>query len=269
MTPVVVERSAKLRPYTTRLQKGGAVVPEMRRLVLEWDGRPGCAERLIQANVLSLPSRLRARDLVSRVFVPRFVRSSPADLWRALALLEQGGWRAEQLLPIHYYLAAAAEPLLWDFVVDVLHPRQERGQVEIPPDEGRKFLERAGAEHFPDGRWSPAIRERAGRAILTTLRDFGVLSGGTKKRLTPLYLPTESFAFVAYVRHVLGQRGRRAMHDDCWQLFFLNETAVERFFVEAHQRKLLEYHAAGSLVRVEFPAGTPEDYARELAQRAR
>jgi hypothetical protein len=44
--------------------------------------------------------------------------------------------------------------------------------------------------------------------------------------------------------------------------------AVERFYLEAHQRKLLSYLAAGSVIRIEFPGVTLEDYARELAQRA-
>jgi len=47
------------RIYTTRLQKGGALVAEMRRLVLEWDGTPDCLERLVEANVFSSPSRRR------------------------------------------------------------------------------------------------------------------------------------------------------------------------------------------------------------------
>lgn len=74
-----------------------------------------------------------------------------------------------------------------------------------------------------------------------------------KKRLTPLYLPTEAFAFIAMIRHELGVRGAAALADPVWKLFFLGETAVERFFVEAHQRNLLQYHAAGSLARIGSP----------------
>src|SRR5436309_11389287 len=97
------------RPYTTRLQKGGALVDDMRRILLDWDGSPGCAERIIQANVVSAPSRYRALDVVTRTFVPRFVNSEPPDLWRAVRLLEEAGWSQPALLPVHYYAAAAAE----------------------------------------------------------------------------------------------------------------------------------------------------------------
>ena len=56
-------------------------------------------------------------------------------------------------------------------------------------------------------------------------------------------------------------------HPD-WRLFFLSREDVERFLFEAHQQRLLEYHAAGSVVRLTFPAETLEDYAHVLTQRA-
>ncbi len=33
-----------------------------------------------------------------------------------------------------------------------------------------------------------------------------------------------------------------------WRLFYLDETAVERFFIAAQQERLLSYHAAGSVI---------------------
>jgi hypothetical protein len=41
---------------------------------------------------------------------------------------------------------------------------------------------------------------------------------------------------------------------------------VERFLLEAHQQGLLEYHVAGSVTRLTFPATTLEDYVNVIAQ---
>jgi hypothetical protein len=240
----------------------------MRLLVQHWDGKSGCAERLLRANAISSPSRLRAWDAITRTFVPRFVRSRPADLWRPLGILERAGWGAERLLNLHYYAAAAAEPLLWDFVVGVLAERHVLERTEVRTADVLRFLRHAPENRFGDRRWTPTVSTKVARGLLAALRDFGVLAGAAKKRLTPLYLPTESFAFLAMIRSVLGYRGKQSLSDPCWRLFFLSETAVERFFIEAQQRKLLEYHAAGSVVRIEFPTETLDEYAHELAQRA-
>lgn len=240
----------------------------MRRLLLEWDGAPGCAERIIRANAVSAPSRYRVLDVVTRTFIPRFVQSEPADLWRAVRVLEQAHWPQGALLPIHYYAAAAAEPLLWDFVVEALNQKLAHGHPEVRVSDVLRFLDRSSDTRFQAARWSKEVSIRVARGLLAALRDFGVLSGAVKKRLTPLYLPPESFAFLARVRHELGSRGHPALRDECWRLFFLGETAVERLFLEAHQRKLLSYLAAGSVIRIDFPGASLEDYARELAQRA-
>ncbi len=256
------------RVYTTRLQKGGALVAEMRRLVLEWDGTPDCLERLVSANVLSSPSRRRARDVMIRTFMPRFVRSDPPDLWRSVSVLERAGWRRESLLPIHYYAAASAEPLLWDFAVDFLAGREGRGQPEVRTEDAVQFIRQSPSDRFSNGRWSATVSLKVARGLLAALRDFGILAGAAKKRIVPLYLPTESFAFVAMIRQQIHVKGRAALSDPCWRLFYLHDTAVEELFLAAHQRKLLAYHAAGSVVRIEFPAPTVQEYAHELVKRA-
>lgn len=255
------------RVYTTRLQKGGALVADMRRLTLEWGEKAGRARELVASNATSSPSRLRARDVVTRTFIPRFVRSTPADIWRPLAVLEHASWPQAALLPIHYYVTAASDALLWDFVTGPLAERQARGVLDVATRDVTRWLAGVPDAAFEKGRWTPTVQEKVARGALAALRDFGVLAGTVKKRLTPLYLPVESFAFLARVRREVGVQASAALHDAAWNLFFLSDTAVERFFVEAHQLGLLAYHAAGSLVRLDFPGSSLEDYACELVER--
>jgi membrane protein DedA with SNARE-associated domain len=44
---------------------------------------------------------------------------------------------------------------------------------------------------------------------------------------------------------------------------------VERFFLEANQEHLLGYQAAGSIVRIDFPAADLAEYTHDLLDRAR
>jgi hypothetical protein len=185
----------------------------MRRLVVEWDGSPGCLERIIEGNVLSSPSRRRARDVLIRTFIPRFVRSNPPDLWKSVAVLERAGWPRESLLPIHYYAAAASEPLLCDFAVDLLAESQGRGQPEVRTEDAVRFIRQAPSDRFPNGRWSPTVSLKVARGLLAALRDFGILAGAAKKRIVPLYLPTESFAFIAMIRQQIQIKGRATLSE--------------------------------------------------------
>ena len=116
--------------------------------------------------------------------------------------------------------------------------------------------------------WSENTLVRATRELLSTLRDFGILQGAVNKRLAPIYLPVEAFAYLAFYLQQHQPSGERLLDDPEWQLFFLSRHAVEQFFLEAHQQHLLEYHAAGSIIRITFPAASIEEYAHALTQRA-
>jgi len=94
-----------------------------------------------------------------------------------------------------------------------------------------------------------------------------VLQGAVNKRITTAYLPTEAFAYIAFYLKQQQPSGAKLLELPDWKLFFLPREGVERFLFEAHQRELLEYHVAGSVTRLTFPAKTLEEYANALAQR--
>jgi hypothetical protein len=118
-------------------------------------------------------------------------------------------------------------------------------------------------------RWSEATLTRVAQHLLATLRDFGVLEGAVNKRLSPSPLAPEAFAFVAFDRSRDQPSGSRVLRDRVWITFFLDQNLVEQHFLAAHQEGLLHYAAAGSAVRLEFPASSLEEYARILASHAR
>lgn len=263
----VRDQDCTVRPrrYTTRLQKGGALLDSIRALTLVWGDADSDADHLA-ANVIGLPSRHRVRDVVQRAFVPRLVESTPPNLWRAAAALERAGADRSVIVPVHYYATADSEPLLWDFVVEELYPRAGTGQ-EVSTEDVLRFIDRRPDELFASRRWTATVATKVARGVLVALRDYGVLVGANKKRLGSLYVPVESFALIARIRHERGYRGEGAVDDEAWKLFFLGRTAVERFLAEADAQHLLRYESAGPVVRIEFPEMSLEEYAGYCARR--
>ena len=117
------------------------------------------------------------------------------------------------------------------------------------------------------GHWSPSTIERISQGLLSALRDFGILQGAVNKKIAPAYVPIESFAYIVFYLKQQQPSGAKLIELPDWNLFFLSRNAVERLLFEAHQRDLLEYHVAGSVTRLTFPAKTLEEYANVLAQR--
>jgi hypothetical protein len=115
--------------------------------------------------------------------------------------------------------------------------------------------------------WGENTIRRVIQGLLATLRDFGALAGAVNKRMTPMYLPIEAFAYIVFYLKQHQPSGVKLIDLPDWKLFFLSQEGVERFLVEAHQQHLLEYHAAGSVIRLTFPTHSLEDYAHVLVKR--
>jgi hypothetical protein len=167
-----------------------------------------------------------------------------------------------------YYFAARADRLLHDVVIEVLLPLQARGITGIDVVELKRPLKKWVDEGKTSGQWSDPTILRIAQGLLSALRDFGVLQGAVKKRIAPAYLPAPAFAFLMLYFKQHQPSGQRLLELPDWKLFFLPREGVERFLFEAHQHDLLEYHAAGTVTRLTFPAETLEEYAGVLAQRS-
>lgn len=240
------------------------MIGDMRSLLLAWSDRSDCADDLVARNALGHGSRARARDVITRTFVPRFVHSHPPNLWRSMAIFERAGVERDATLALHFHLAAEAEALLADFAMYIHADRAPDASVSV--EDVLSFLQRSPTVRFPHGRWSPVVATKVARGLLAALRDLGHLRGSNRKFLVAPMLPPIAFAWIAAHRQSLGVRGARVLRDVAWQRFGLGERAVEHMFFECHARGHLEYHAAGSVVRLEFPVGPLENLAHVLVE---
>ena len=253
--------------YSTRIIKAGALLADTKTLLARWDDDASVSENLDRArreNIFGKASRSRVEDILA-IFRQRYLTAEPVT--KALAVLVKGGFPSEGLDRILYFHATQSDRLLHDIVTDVLLPLQSTGRSDVLPEDIQRILTRWVDEGKTKGHWSHDTRVRVAQGLLATLRDFGILQGTTNKRLAPIFLPIEAFAYVAFYLKQKQPSGEMLIDDPEWQLFFLSRGSVEHFFMEAHQHRLLEYHAAGSIIRITFPAESIEEYAHVIVER--
>lgn len=171
------------------------------------------------------------------------------------------------LVPL-FYFSAQSDRTLRDIAVEVVHPRRLAGYGEIRVAQVVQGIRLWVAQDKTSAAWGEETILRLARNSMAALRDFGALEGEVSKQIAPAYLPVQSFALIAHWLMQGEQSGNRVLESEEWKLFFLTVDGVERFFIEAHQEHLLNYQAAGSIVRPSFPAPSLEEYARVLTERA-
>lgn len=254
-------------PYTSRIIKAGALIGDTKTLLAQWDLDASVDENLSRVrheNIFGKASRSRVEDILG-IFRHRYM-SEPA-VTKALVTLVRNKFSGAALERILFFHAAAADQLLHDVVTEVLAPMQEQGHAHVTVVDLNRALKKWVEEGKTTSRWSESTVEHAVRGLMSTLRDFGVLQGAVNKKIAPSYLPVEAFAYIMFYLKQHQPSGAKLIELPDWKLFFLNREAVERFLFEAHQRNLLEYHVAGSVTRLTFPAASLEEYANVLAER--
>jgi hypothetical protein len=259
-------RGAAPPPYATKIIKASALLDDTKTLLANWDVEasvPENLDRIRRENVFGKASRSRVEDILA-VLRQRYL--GDPGVTKLLVALVKGRWPATSLNRVLYFHAARADRLLHDTVTEILFPLQARGAADVTPADVQRRLNKWVEEGLTTSAWSDGTTLRVAQGLLSTLRDFGVLQGATNKRIAPAYLPVGAFAYIAFCLKQQHPSGARLLEAPDWKLFFLDRVAVERFMLEANQHGLLEFHAAGTVTRLTFPADTPEGYANVLAQ---
>lgn len=260
---------ARVASYTSRIIKASALIADTKLLLAEWDLEQPLAENLDRArrqNVLGKTSRKRVEDILL-IFRQRYFDDQ--DAGAALVTLAQNGAPAGWIDPLLYFFTAQNDRTLRDLVVEVLYPRHLAGHTDLTVETMVRAIRIWVAEGKTTTPWGDKTILRVAQNSMAALRDFGVLQGAVNKRLSPIYLPTASFALIAFWLQQRARSGHLVLQSDDWRLFFLSTEGVEQSFIEAHQQHLLTYQAAGSVVRIEFPAATLTEYVHGLLARPR
>lgn len=254
--------------YTSKIIKAGALLADTRTLLAHWDVARSAADNLQQVrqdNVFAKASRSRVEDILT-IFRQRYLGEE--DVTRALVTLVRERFPTSSLDRIFYFHSAKSDPLLQDVVTEVLAPLKAEGITDVTVEDLEAALAKWVEAGKAAGKWSEPTMRRIAQGLMSTLRDFGVLEGVVNKRIAPVLLPAESFAYIMFYLKQRQPSGAKLLELPDWKLFFLSPESVERFLFEAHQKELLEYHAAGTVTRLTFPTNTLEEYANVLAERS-
>jgi hypothetical protein len=249
--------------FTSNILKGGALLDDARRLVEVWDiGEtvPWNLGRISDANLLAKPSRARADAVLQRVLRPRLVEPGPQVIEAMKGLLDS----PRGFIEAYYFEASRDDGLLAVCAEDLLFGWWESGRMVVDVNEVAIWLGELAARN-ETLRWADSTRIEVARHLLTALRDFGVLSGATRKEFSRASLSVAGFGYVAFRLHELGASSRGLLASPVWRRWFLDRGRITELFHEAARHGLLRYSAAGSAVRVDWLQESLSEVVRAVA----
>src|SRR4029077_5079271 len=128
--------------YNTRIQKGGALLDDMRLLVRSWDDGLSGNHQQSRRSLLQKRTLARSKDILSRAFNPRFVDGDPPNAWKIVRSLEERNADLEVLRPVYFWITARCDRLLYDFVTEELIHISRSGDRTVRIEETTSWIER-------------------------------------------------------------------------------------------------------------------------------
>lgn len=243
----------------------GSLIEETYAVMRAWDFELTKLENLRKVredNSVGLASANWARD-VAKVINRRF---EPEGRDRSLVRLAQAGISLETWKPLLLWHMTRDEFLLRDFLIRWLYPRFVDGTFRIHADDVLLYLASLGDIEGIEwsGSWSPETTARVASGLLRIATDFGLLRGTQAREFGSYHLPEESFMYLLYAMSAREASPRKLVQSEEWRMYLLPEDDVERELLRLHQFHRLHYDVAGSLVHLQLPRKSIEDYVEEL-----
>ncbi len=161
----------------------------------------------------------------------------------------RAGGLAEKKL-YYYYELCKSDLILYDAITGPVWERFENGYTGVDISDLQKWLDERSDIHPEILEWSPQTRKKLLSNMVTVLRDFGLMSGKTRKVFEPVYLPTNVFGYILYRQvETLDLIGPQSIieHPD-WRLFFKDEDDVLAMLDDAAVAGLCTFKRQGSVM---------------------
>ena len=249
--------------FVSNIMKVGAHLDDTRALVQVWDdtiSNEENVERVVDGNLLALPSRSRANDVMVRALRPRFVEPDAG----ILPALRELAVHPEAFRDACYYELTRVDALVAGFVAEQLAPWWDDGRIAITTSDAREWIDKlVSDERVPD--WSSNIRDRVARGMMAALRDFGRLTGtrsSSKKEISRPGISIGGFAYVAFRLHQEGRSSRAILASPAWRCWLLDDDRVDEMMHRLASLGVVYYSVAGSTLRIDWRLGSLLEVAR-------
>lgn len=240
------------RKYSVAISKGAAMIEETRRLLEQWRPEETLDEftrRVQEEGLLGNSTAYRTRDLVRRVFAPRFLKPSdkPARILKQVLASGLPGRVFSELL---FVFAARQDSLVYDFTIREYWPASRRGRAIMDTDSMLSFLSEAHYDGRLDNQWSEKVSVRVARSVLGLLRDVGFFREVVRghREIVNYRMSDEGAAILARELNEAGVTDSSLCNHPDWGLFGMTPSEVVERLDGIGEHRGVIVQRAGSVV---------------------
>ncbi len=196
----------------------------------------------------------------------RFLTPPESALASALAALSCLGADDPVLRGALYFHFCLADRLTFDIATDLLWTLQQQGRGIINVAEVESYIRAGIAAHPEVDGWSGRTLQKLASSVLSALRDFGRLAGGSKKRLVQPPLADELLVYVCKFLSAEGKSAKGILEAPDFRLWGLTRQEVGARLAKLSQSGVLRFEWSGDIAVLDLGEEPFDAYARRLGQ---
>ncbi len=254
--------------YTIAICKGAALLGETRALLGHWGiGEPAeaFAQRVEREGLLGKATAYRVRDIVRRVFVPRYLKPDgrPARIMKAVLGFNLRPSVFNELVLLY---SARKDFLLREFVVREFWPSVRRGKLFLDVSDVLSFFSEAITDGKIEKPWSEQVSKKVARGLLGFLREIDFIREPARGRreLVDYRLSDEGMVIMARILQEEGFSDSGVVSHPDWALFGLERrTLLSRLHLIGEEKGVL-VQQAGSVVSLNWVVTSTEELVSML-----
>ena len=239
------------------------MIEETRRLLEHWTPAESLDEftrRVQDEGLLGNATAYRTRDVVRRVFAPRYLKPTDKPA-RILQRVLSSGLPGRVFTELVFLFTARQDPLVYDFTIREYWPSAGRGRNIMGTDLMLSFLSEAHYDGRLDNQWSESVSVRMARCVLGLLRDVGFLREVTRGRreIVNYHMSDEGAALIAKeLQERAVTDSSLCAHPD-WSLFGMTESEVLERLNSLGEHRGVIVQRAGSVVHFTWTVNSIEE----------
>lgn len=256
------------RIYSVAICKGAALLDETEKLAEFWrkgETPHAFADRAQKEGPLGNATAYRSKDIVRRVFIPRFLKPNdrPARVMKAVLETRLNPSVFRELV---FLFAARNDPLVRDFAVKEFWPNVRRGFGKMDVDSVLSFFSEAVMDGKIEKPWSEQVSKKVARGILGLFRDIGFLRNGpyNSKEIVDYRITDKSIAIISYLIREEGYSDAALVEHSDWSLFGLDRQSLIGRMQLIHEEEGLLIQHAGEVVSIYWKLKSLDHFLKQI-----
>jgi hypothetical protein len=242
------------RRYNSTLAGKGAYLPETKKVLRQIDAgkSPDQVRQAVVEGDLLDQRTLKSRETYWQEVFRRYISERDLDHVADLARVVTRCRNTTTVDLVLFYEYCQVDNLLYDLTANCTYELYHNARTAIDKVDVNQWLRQQENDHPEIAEWSPQTRGRLTSGYLSTIRDFGLVTGRNKKEFYKFYVPREAFVYALYHQKDRGLHGKQLIESTDWRLFLMSEQEVIFMLEDAANGGFVHFRRAGDIYDLRF-----------------